>query len=170
MTQEINQIKSVSMAVQHSHHICTAHRLMNHEGHCNRLHGHNYKITYHLSGPFNNTTGMIIDFGDIKRIIFTATEQALDHKTLLHKDDPLVGVLRKVMGDDAVVTIDVHPTAENMAGLIISSVQNNLPPHVTVWRVEVEETPGAIAYAEVTSTATIEKVKGEDNVAQETQQ
>src|SRR5882724_8346352 len=45
-----------------------AHRLPNvPEGHkCQRLHGHSYRVTVHVSGPVDPATGMVMDFADIK--------------------------------------------------------------------------------------------------------
>jgi 6-pyruvoyltetrahydropterin/6-carboxytetrahydropterin synthase len=54
-----------------SFHFEAAHRLPNvPPGHkCARLHGHNYRVEVHVSGPVDPAMGWVIDFGDIKRIV-----------------------------------------------------------------------------------------------------
>ena len=36
---------------------------------CGKLHGHSYKIGISLSGVYNSTEGMLVDFGEIKKIV-----------------------------------------------------------------------------------------------------
>lgn len=147
-TEGARKMENVMVSVQRSHSICMAHRLQNHPGKCRSLHGHNYTITYHLSGRFNHDTGMIVDFSEIKRALCQTTEEQLDHKTLLQKDDPLIPVLTAELGDNAVVTVDAVPTAENMAMMILISLQSTVPKGAKLYRVDVEETAGCKATAE----------------------
>ena len=48
---------------------------------CRRMHGHNYRIDVHVGGQPDPTTGLVIDYGDIKRVIDPIVDQ-LDHRTL----------------------------------------------------------------------------------------
>jgi len=59
-----------------------AHFIWNHPGKCRRLHGHNYKLLVSLEGQVNPETGMIIDFGDLSRIVQEKVILYLDHKLL----------------------------------------------------------------------------------------
>jgi 6-pyruvoyltetrahydropterin/6-carboxytetrahydropterin synthase len=59
---------------------------------------------------------MVVDFGDINRIVKEWIDQVLDHKLLLSKDDPLVPVL--LNQNEPFHLMDVNPTAENIAKLI----------------------------------------------------
>jgi len=58
----------------------------------------------------------VADFSDIGRIVKSWTDQNLDHRMLLHRDDPLVEVLRR--HDEPVFLMDSDPTAEAIARLI----------------------------------------------------
>ena len=58
--------------------IAGAHMLLDYEGKCRRLHGHNWKIEITISGPIQDETGMLVDFTLLKNIV-----DELDHKTLL---------------------------------------------------------------------------------------
>lgn len=49
------------------------------EGHkCRRLHGHSFKVEVNVKGEINPETGLLIDFGDIKKIVKPYIEM-LDH-------------------------------------------------------------------------------------------
>ena len=60
-----------------------AHRLPNvPEGHkCARLHGHSFQVSIYVEGPVGETSGWIMDFGDIKAAFAPIYEQ-LDHHYL----------------------------------------------------------------------------------------
>lgn len=52
----------------------TAHALYGYDGKCKNLHGHSYKLSVTLLGePISDAThvkfGMVMDFGDLKKII-----------------------------------------------------------------------------------------------------
>lgn len=48
---------------------------------CRRMHGHTYQVQLHLTGPMDNASGWIVDFGDIKQAWKPIQEQ-LDHRLL----------------------------------------------------------------------------------------
>ena len=58
-------------------YIDCAHYLPGHQK-CGTLHGHTYKIEVIIEGE--NTTGMIVDFGDLKSLVRT-TLSAYDHRS-----------------------------------------------------------------------------------------
>jgi 6-pyruvoyltetrahydropterin/6-carboxytetrahydropterin synthase len=58
-----------------------AHHLHCYEGKCKNLHGHTYKVVFGISG-FVDDIGLVIDFGDIKRIWKEEIEVYLDHRYL----------------------------------------------------------------------------------------
>lgn len=45
-----------------------AHRICGHPGPCARLHGHNYRAVITVVGERLNELGMLIDFGELKRL------------------------------------------------------------------------------------------------------
>ena len=79
---------------------------------------------------------MVVDFTEIKRVIGTWIDEALDHKMILHRDDPALPDLRRQ--GEPVVVIDVNPTAENIAKLIYDHAAANALPvtEVTLWETE----------------------------------
>ena len=95
---------------------CYGHRLLNYDGKCKYLHGHNGRAVIVIEAPKLDDRGMVMDFSDIKRVVSSWIDEHLDHRMLLHREDPMAPILEK-MGEP-VHLLDVNPTAENIARLI----------------------------------------------------
>ncbi|HEY3789001.1 MAG TPA: 6-carboxytetrahydropterin synthase [Urbifossiella sp.] len=117
-------------------HFCYGHRLLNHGGKCRHLHGHNGKALITLEATALDSLGMVVDFTEVKRILGQWIDETLDHRMLLHRDDPMIPELKK-MGE-LFVEIDVNPTAENISKMIYDyAVSHGLPVvEVTLWETE----------------------------------
>ena len=48
---------------------CYGHRLLNYDGKCKYLHGHNGRAVIVLEGVDLDHRGMLLDFSDIKRVV-----------------------------------------------------------------------------------------------------
>lgn len=103
-------------AVTKEIHFCYGHRLLGHGGKCRHLHGHNGKAVVTLESAELDRLGMVVDFGDIKRTLGAWIDDTLDHRMLLHRDDPVVPELERQ--GEPLVLLDVNPTAENIARVI----------------------------------------------------
>jgi 6-pyruvoyltetrahydropterin/6-carboxytetrahydropterin synthase len=112
---------------------CFGHRLMDYDGKCRNLHGHNGKACVTLAGDRLDRLGMIVDFAEMKRVIGTWIDATLDHTLLLHRNDPLVKSLQAA--GEKVLPLDVNPTTENLARLIFEfAAGKGLPVvEVTMW-------------------------------------
>lgn len=142
------------------------HRLPMHDSHCYNMHGHRYKIEATLSTEALNTegieTGMVLDFGRLKRRMMDVIHGTFDHHFCMQKDDPLVPwhmflmaqseylavfarhpVLQYIIptidgaerGFGLILTREV-PTAENLAAMWYHSLRPNFPQtlrSLTVW-------------------------------------
>ena len=117
---------------------CYGHRLLNYDGQCRHLHGHNGRVEIDLEAERLDSRGMVVDFSDIKRIIKTWIDETLDHRMLLCKDDPILPALR----NELVYIMDVNPTAENIARLIFEHARSKGLP---VREVRLWETPTSFA-------------------------
>lgn len=95
---------------------CYGHRLLHYDGRCQYLHGHNGRAIVTMEGPELDARGLLTDFGDIKRTIGEWVDRHLDHHMVLHREDPLAGVLKR--HGQMVLELDVNPTAENLARLL----------------------------------------------------
>lgn len=119
---------------------CYGHRLLRYKGKCAHLHGHNGRVEIELASPSLNDQSMVADFSDISRIVKEWIDQNLDHRMLLHKDDPLVPLLLK--HDEPVFVMENDPTAEAIARVVFDhAVSRGLP----VSAVRLWETGSSIA-------------------------
>ena len=95
---------------------CYGHRLLNYEGKCRYLHGHNGRAVIVLESATLDRRGMVLDFSEIKQVVSRWIDDNLDHRMILCRDDPAVGVLQNL--GEPLHLIDANPTAENIAKLI----------------------------------------------------
>jgi 6-pyruvoyltetrahydropterin/6-carboxytetrahydropterin synthase len=109
---------------------CYGHRLLNYDGKCKNLHGHNGKAIIVLESEKLDHRGMLVDFSDIKKYVAGWIDTNLDHRMILNSSDPVVDYLRQ-MGEPLFL-IDANPTAENIAKLIFDSARSHKLPVVEV--------------------------------------
>ena len=102
-------------------HFCYGHRLLNYEGKCRDLHGHNGKVEIELSARTLDRRGMVRDFTEIKRAIQGWIDANLDHKMILRRDDPVVPHLRRL--HEPLFLVDDNPTAEHLARRIFDETK-----------------------------------------------
>ena len=95
---------------------CYGHRLLNYEGKCKYLHGHNGRVVITIEAESLDDRGMVLDFSDIKRVVSTWIDENLDHRMLLNRDDPAIPMLEEL--GEPLFLFDANPTAENIARLI----------------------------------------------------
>jgi 6-pyruvoyltetrahydropterin/6-carboxytetrahydropterin synthase len=115
---------------------CYGHRLLNYEGKCRHLHGHNGRAVITLEGSALDERGMLVDFAEIKRKVQLWIDENLDHTMLLCREDPLLPVLLE--RGERVFVMDGNPTAENIARLIYDRARDaGLPvTEVVLWETE----------------------------------
>jgi 6-pyruvoyltetrahydropterin/6-carboxytetrahydropterin synthase len=95
---------------------CYGHRLLNYDGKCKYLHGHNGRAIITIESATLDERGMVLDFSDIKKVVSAWIDEKLDHRMLLQRTDPVVPMLQQ-MGEPLFL-MDENPTAENIARLI----------------------------------------------------
>lgn len=95
---------------------CYGHRLLNYDGKCKYLHGHNGRAVIAVEAESLDHRGMVLDFSDIKQVVSTWIDENLDHRMILNRDDPAAPMLREL--GEPLFLIDENPTAENIAKLI----------------------------------------------------
>jgi 6-pyruvoyltetrahydropterin/6-carboxytetrahydropterin synthase len=54
---------------------------------CERLHGHNYRVAVTVDGPVDPSTGFVVDFAVLKRVV-QAVIEPLDHRVLVPSANP----------------------------------------------------------------------------------
>ena len=115
---------------------CYGHRLLNYKGKCQHLHGHNARAVITLESDRLDELGMVEDFSNLKQLVWNWLDNEIDHTLLLHKDDPVLPVLRAA-GERVRVT-ECNPTAEHIARMIFDYVADRGFPvvDVTLWETE----------------------------------
>lgn len=119
---------------------CYGHRLLNYDGKCKYLHGHNGRAVITIEAETLDDRGMVLDFSDIKKTVSTWIDDNLDHRMLLHREDPAVEMLREL--GEPLHLLDNNPTAENIAKLIYEfTAQSGFP----IVQCQLWETPRCYA-------------------------
>lgn len=115
---------------------CYGHRLLNYEGKCRHLHGHNGRAVITLQASELDSRGMLVDFTEIKQTVQLWVDENLDHNLLLCRDDPILPVLQA--RGERVFVMDENPTAENIARLIFDQARSaGLPVlEVRLWETD----------------------------------
>jgi len=119
---------------------CYGHRLLNHQGKCRHLHGHNATALIRLEAAELDGMGMVCDFSAIGDYVKGWIERELDHNMLMHRNDPLLPELQRA--GERVYVMQHNPTAENIARLIFEYVASGGFPVVEV---TLFETTSALA-------------------------
>ena len=117
-------------------HFCYGHRLMNYDGECRNLHGHNGVLEVDIEADSLDRLGMVIDFTEVRDRVKGWIDANIDHKMLLNRKDPMVPVLRQM--EEPFYLLDENPTAENIARLIFeATVEQGLDiSQVRLWETE----------------------------------
>lgn len=119
---------------------CYGHRLLNYAGKCRHLHGHNGRAVITIESEHLDDRGMVMDFSDIKGVVSTWIDENLDHRMILHRDDPAAALLAEL--GEPLFLVDYNPTAENIAKLIYDFTAARGYPIVAV---RLWETPRCFA-------------------------
>lgn len=109
---------------------CYGHRLLEHDGKCRFLHGHNGRAIVSLESEELDRLGMVMDLTRLKRTLSGWIDEQFDHRMILHRDDPALPMLREL--GEPVVAIDCNPTVENLARMIYEIVHAEGLPVVEV--------------------------------------
>lgn len=127
-----------------------AHALRNYDGLCRNIHGHSYKMDITLAGqPLHDETspknGMVMDFGDLKKLVNEEIISLLDHALVLNAktDAQLVEVLKQ--NYEKIVTVDFQPTTENLLNFIAEKIKTRLPNDVKLSCLRLRETDTSYA-------------------------
>jgi 6-pyruvoyltetrahydropterin/6-carboxytetrahydropterin synthase len=106
----------------------SGHRIPNHDGQCKHLHGHRYAIEVTLTGevahhPGKADDGMVLDFGDIKRLTNQYVVDLWDHAFLVAKEDEGLVAFLATLPNHKTVVMEHVPTVENLAKAAFAILQ-----------------------------------------------
>jgi len=130
----------------------SAHALYGYDGKCKNIHGHSYQLYVTVIGtPFddlnNPKNGMVMDFGDLKKIVKKEIVTKFDHAVVLNQNSPHK-TLAETIDDHShkVVLVKYQPTSENMLLDFAETIKKELPENVLLHSLKLYET--ANSYAE----------------------
>ncbi len=131
-------------------HFEMAHALWNYDGLCRNLHGHSYILFVTVIGKpekdqTNPKQGMVMDFGDLKRIVNETIIDKLDHCIVLSKNAPIEKFQQIEQLFDRVEVTDYQPTCENMLLDFVERIQPELPANVELFSLKLHETATSFA-------------------------
>lgn len=129
----------------------TAHALYGYDGKCKNIHGHSYKLFVTVIGTpiidYNHVkNGMVIDFGDLKKIVKEEVVDVFDHATIFNQNTP-----HKELALDLrtkghyVILVDYQPSSEMMIQDFAQKIINKLPENIKLHSLKLQETETSFA-------------------------
>ncbi|HTA67615.1 MAG TPA: 6-carboxytetrahydropterin synthase QueD [Bryobacteraceae bacterium] len=107
------------------------HALRNYKGKCENVHGHNYRVRITVQGDQLDSTGLLVDFLDVKSLIGGVVDY-LDHQFI----------------NDLPPFDELNPSAENIAKYFYDRVsgglRNEVPVRVSEVKVWETDTSSAV--------------------------
>jgi 6-pyruvoyltetrahydropterin/6-carboxytetrahydropterin synthase len=129
----------------------TGHALYGYDGKCKNVHGHSYKLSVTVIGiPIIDSTnvkfGMVIDFGDLKKIVKEEIVDLFDHATVFNQNTPHIELADELKNrGHHVILVDYQPTSENMVVDFAEKIKNRLPNSIELHSLKLQETETSFA-------------------------
>tara|TARA_R110002020_G_scaffold114593_2_gene263437 strand:- start:52439 stop:52921 length:483 start_codon:yes stop_codon:yes gene_type:complete len=129
----------------------TGHALYGYDGKCRNVHGHSYKLSVTVIGsPIADTShvklGMVIDFGDLKKIVKEEIVDRFDHATVFNRNTPHIELAKELMErGHNVILADYQPTSENMVIDFAAKITARLPATIQLHSLKLQETDSSFA-------------------------
>ncbi len=127
-----------------------AHALKGYDGLCRNIHGHSYELFVTIIGtPISNRNstklGMVMDFGDLKKIVRQNIVDEFDHALVLNRESAKEFTSGAEMFGRTIL-VDYQPTSENMLIDFANRLLTVLPKEVKLHHLLLRET--VTSYAE----------------------
>jgi len=129
----------------------TGHALYGYDGKCRNVHGHSYKLHVTVIGkPISDANnvkfGMVIDFSDLKEIVKKEIVSVFDHATVFNKNTPHIELAKELeeRGHN-VLLVDYQPTSEMMIIDFAEKIKKQLPSHIQLHSLKLQETDTSYA-------------------------
>lgn len=121
-----------------------AHLLDGHDGKCQNLHGHTYKLQVEIAGDLyadGAKKSMVIDFSDLKTVVKKAILDPMDHAFIYDETSDRESKIAKLLQELNSKTFGVpfRTTAEEMARFIFNRLKYE--ENLAVSRIRLWETP-----------------------------
>lgn len=129
----------------------TAHALYGYDGKCKNIHGHSYKLYVTVKGTpiadnSNPKFGMVIDFGDIKKIVKAEVVDLFDHAILLNENSPHKALGEQLIAEGhKVIFTPYQPSCENMLIDMVNRIKPHLDSSIQLQGLRLHETETSYA-------------------------
>ena len=129
----------------------TAHALYGYDGKCKNIHGHSYQLYVTIIGtPIHDKTnpknGMVLDFGDLKKIVKNEIVDVFDHAIVLNKNSPHYDLAKQIQDHASrIILVEYQPTSENMIVDFAQKISKKLPVFVALHSLKLYETQNSYA-------------------------
>ncbi|HAM97257.1 MAG TPA: 6-carboxytetrahydropterin synthase QueD [Marinilabiliales bacterium] len=127
-----------------------SHALKNYNGACKNIHGHSYKLFVTVIGtlstaPDDPKIGMLIDFGDLKKIVTERIVKVFDHAFVLNNQEELScnASLHEMFSNT--IYVPYQPTCENLVADFAQRIESFLPAQAKLFSVKLYETATSFA-------------------------
>lgn len=120
-----------------------AHLLDGHDGKCQNLHGHTYKLQVELQGelhPSGAKKGMVMDFSDLKKIVKEQILAPMDHAFIYDETSERECKIARLLQElnSKTFAMPTRTTAEEMARFIFQRLEQQ---GLTLSAIRLWETP-----------------------------
>jgi 6-pyruvoyltetrahydropterin/6-carboxytetrahydropterin synthase len=127
-----------------------AHALFGYDGPCKNIHGHTYHLSVTLIGtPIEQTTdvklGMVIDFGDLKKVVKGMILDHFDHALVLNEEAPYSKSEIISNEFEKVMLVPYQPTCENLLLHFLDLLKDHFSDGPSLVSIRLEETPTSYA-------------------------
>ena len=125
-----------------------AHALDGYDGKCRNIHGHNYKLFVTVESPApdniygncslqndNPKRGMVMDFGDIKRLVEINIIEPFDHAFVVPQNSPFENT-----SGTKLIVLPFQPTSETLLLQIATLLKDKLPSCIRLHSLRLNET------------------------------
>jgi len=125
-----------------------AHALYGYDGLCANIHGHSYRLWVTIRGVVAHEKGyvkdgMVLDFGNLKKIVKPLIVDKYDHSLVLNASSPHAEL--DFSAFDKVFFLPYQPTSENLVSDFAKILKDNLPEKIDLLKVILSETATSFA-------------------------
>lgn len=127
-----------------------AHALFGYDGPCKNIHGHTYQLMVTLLGePISDNQdpkdGMVIDFGDLKKIVHEVIIDRYDHALVLNENAHYPHQSEFMQSFEKVHLVSFQPTFENLVSYFASLLFAKFQTPTKLISLRLDETPTSFA-------------------------
>ena len=128
-----------------------SHALEGYDGLCSQIHGHSYRMFVTVIGePIDDRNnpkyGMVMDFGELKKIVNRLVTDKYDHSLVMRRTEANAEVVDMLADKfSRVIISEYQPTCENMIAHFAEMISAELPPRVKLHSMRLHETATSFA-------------------------